>query len=47
MIVTVSLQIENGEVMIVIKIQHGGYSGQFWFDRNGRYVAAAEIFNPS
>ena len=46
MILTISFTIEDGEVRLLLQIQHGGYNGKFWFDINGNYIGAIEVYNP-
>ena len=46
MIVTIAYEIVNGYVTVVLEISYGGYSGQFFFDHNLRYLGAIEILNP-
>ena len=46
MILTISVVIEEGEARVLLHIQHGGYDGKFWFDQNGQYLGAIELYNP-
>ena len=46
MILTISIVIEEGEARVLLHIQHGGYDGKFWFDQNGQYLGAIELYNP-
>ena len=47
MIITITYQMDvDGELMVVIKIEDGGYEGTFWCDRHLNCLRAIQLYNP-
>ena len=47
MIITITYQMDvDGELMVVIRIEDGGYEGTFWCDRHINFLRAIQLYNP-